>query len=266
MNGISFIIIKYKGDYFENLERNIKQYCDCTFEIIKIDNTQATYSSIAKAYNAHIERPRFDLVCFLHEDVLFKDFWGVNVLELMTEYPEIGLLGLVGAKFKSLQVTSYTNKIENRRYIRGKLANYQTINNKPFEEVVCVDGVFLLTRKSLLSKIMFDEQIITGFHGYDMDFSLQVFNSGHKVVVTEGINLIHFSGGKRDLVWLQTNQRISHKWRKQLPLASKDLQYSKARVLLLEMKTFFWLNELSTAKALLKFPWALMQWLLVKLR
>jgi GT2 family glycosyltransferase len=266
MTGISFIIIKYKGDFYENLVRNIGQSCDCPHEIVEIDNTKGVYSSIAVAYNSNVARAKFELICFLHEDVLFKHSCGWNVLKLMSDHPDIGLLGLVGAKFKSLQVTSYTNKIENRRYIRGRLANYQTIDNKPFEEVVCVDGVFLLTRKSLLSKIMFDERIITGFHGYDMDFSLQVFHAGYKVAITQGIDLIHFSTGKRDLVWLQTNQRISQKWRKLLPIASRDLKYGRAKCLMLEVKTFFWLNELSATKALLKFPVALIKWLLVKWR
>lgn len=264
MTGISFIIIKYKSDFFENLERNLALHCNCPYEIVEVDNTKGAFSSIAAAYNTNFSRAKYDLVCFLHEDVLFKSDWGLNAVNLMRDNPDIGLLGLVGAKFKSLLVTSYTNKIEARRYIRGRLANYGTIDNQPYEEVVCVDGVFLLTRKSILTEIRFDEEIIQGFHGYDMDFSLQIFNAGYKVAITHGINLIHFSSGNRDMVWLKTNHRISRKWRRVLPLASRDLNYGSRKRLLLELKTFFWLNELSLMKALIKLPFALINWMLVK--
>src|SRR5208337_2764590 len=66
---------------------------------------------------------------------------------------------------------------------------------KEIEDVVCIDGVFMFSKKEVFQKCRFDEKLLTGFHGYDMDFSLQVFFTGYRVIVDRMVVLYHASFG-----------------------------------------------------------------------
>lgn len=265
MNGISFVIIRFKDNYYEQLFENLHKTCNVPFEIIEINNKNSGFTSISTAYNSSFNLAKYEFICFLHEDVIFiNDNWGKKIISTMTKHPNIGLLGLVGSKFKSYQTTSYTNKIENGKFIVGKLSGHKLSKDKDFEEVVCIDGVFLLTRKSIVKNMSaaFDEKIIKGFHGYDLDFSLQIKNLGFYVAVTDVISIKHFSEGKRDLIWYQTNQKISKKWKKNLPCASSDLNYTSFKLNILEIKTMVWLNNSNRIKLIIKFPILLLKFFL----
>ena len=80
-----------------------------------------------------------------------------------------------------------------------------------------MDGVFLATRKDVLTEFSFDENSLTGFHGYDFDLSMQI-RQKYKIVVTHQILLEHFSAGNYNHQWLSDIIFIHQKWKKQLPI------------------------------------------------
>jgi len=92
------------------------------------------------------------------------------------------------------------------------------------DEVVCVDGVFLFTRKEIWQQCRFDEDLLTNYHGYDIDFSLQVFFEGYKVLVNNYLLIQHFSMGRLDEHFYQAQRIIQQKWKGRLPVGSRDIK------------------------------------------
>lgn len=50
-------------------------------------------------------------------------------------------------------------------------------NNVVLDEVVCIDGIFMATRKSVWHENRFDEVTFSGFHCYDLDFHFKLIEN-----------------------------------------------------------------------------------------
>jgi hypothetical protein len=70
----------------------------------------------------------------------------------------------------------------------------------------------------VFNKYQFDEKSLTGFHGYDIDYSLQVVSS-FEVCVVFDVLLHHYSEGSFDKVWLENMIQLSKKWKEKLPFS-----------------------------------------------
>jgi len=201
--------------------------------MIVIENTERNHS-LCNAYNEAIGKAKGDYLCFVHEDVLFKtQDWGKEFVNAMLANPQLGLIGLMGSRFKSAFPTGWYNPINNCTYHTGNILqggkNYTNAEFMDFspgsatlDQVVCLDGVLLFTKKEVLKIARFDDILLKGFHGYDMDFSLQVYFAGYEVAVLKSVKLLHYSSGNADTSWAEVNQLISEKWRNKLP-ASVDI-------------------------------------------
>jgi hypothetical protein len=88
--------------------------------------------------------------------------------------------------------------------------------------VVCVDGMWFCTPKKVALENLFDEQLLKGFHGYDIDYCLKV-NLKYKVVVTFNILMEHFSEGGYNQSWLDDTLRLHKKWEGSLPRSTKTI-------------------------------------------
>lgn len=256
---ISIVVLNYKPERLEAFWANVAATIGADFERVELDNQHGRYASIATAYNDGARRANCDYVAFVHDDVAFRSQgWGARAIEHMRSDPGFGLLGVIGTKFKSYQATSHTNRIQGDRFRRGSLNAWRgkehTARPVPAEEVVCVDGLFLFMPRSVFKRVAFDEGIVKGFHGYDLDISLQVHFSGLKVVVAPDIHMDHFSPGKHDMSWLETNRAISRKWSRSLPTASSDLQLRPWQLAVLELRTIIWLAGPNHLKNLVKVP------------
>jgi hypothetical protein len=75
----------------------------------------------------------------------------------------------------------------------------------------------MVTRKNIWKQCRFDENLLKGFHGYDLDFSFSARKFG-KVVVTHEILLEHFSLGSFTIDWLKDSLLINEKWLSILPI------------------------------------------------
>jgi len=185
------------------------------------------------------DQAKYPYLCFLHEDVVFiTQNWGIGLIALMTNDKSIGLIGIAGSKFKSTYPTTgwgtgpfihkfwrghYYAKInENRTHVDLD----KSLFKKDVEDVLIVDGVFLFTKREVLLSCRFDDKLLTHFHGYDTDFSLQVYFQSYRVVVDRGLELMHYSPGDIGDEFAKANRKIQKKWLKKLPVVSKDCQLS----------------------------------------
>ena len=222
---ISIIVCSANEDRLQQLKTNVAATVGLPYEFIGIDNSQAQ-QSLAAVYNYAGLKAKFDTLCFIHEDVILHTInWGRGLVQLFND-GITGLVGISGAIYKSAFPGTWstcdpslyrTNSIQ---HFAGKSKPIATnTNNRKLyaAQVAVIDGVFMATTKKIFEQYRFDEQLLKGFHGYDIDYALQVSRQ-YKVKVTYGLLLEHLSEGKLSQAWLSDSIAIHKKWKAHLPV------------------------------------------------
>ncbi len=248
---ISIIVSTYKPDLLQQLSKNIKETVGIEYEIIAVENNAKF--SICKAYNIGVNRSNYPFLCFVHEDVLFDTKnWGERLINLMQNDPTIGLIGIAGTKIRSSYPSAIGQGPGLSKFLRGNIIHWdkykdfdQSKDKKEIEDVVCVDGVFLFSKAEVFKDCSFDEQMLTHFHGYDIDFSLQVYFNSFRVIVDRGVLLTHFSNGNYSLENTISNRKVGKKWIKKLPVATADCHLNKVSLYFLDFEN--WVYYLTKA-------------------
>ena len=225
---LSIIICSVNPEQLSQIIYDITETVGIPHEIIAIDNRENP-RGIAAVYNEGTKKARYGHLCFVHEDVVFKSQdWGKKSIEILND-PAIGLLGIAGGGYKSLAPSGwYCEELENPlksfQYIiqgykfqekKDLYVNHNPLNEN-ISEVVAIDGVWFCTRKEIAEKYPFDEKLLKKFHGYDIDFSLNV-RKEYKVMVTYEVLIKHNSEGSFNKEWLDDILKIHKKWNASLP-------------------------------------------------
>lgn len=226
---ISVIICSVDPKALELVKDNIRSTIGLEHEIVAIDNL-GTGKGICEVYNEGTALASYDILCFMHEDVVIqtKD-WGRKV-KVIFEDTRIGLLGIAGSTCRSLTPSGWfppseygtdpwrLNMIQGSKYNNaGQKTDYFNPANEKLSRVSCVDGVWFCTTKNIATVVKFDSDLLKGFHGYDIDYSLGVSNS-HRVMVTFDILLHHESEGNFDINWLKEIIKVQNKYKDKLPM------------------------------------------------
>lgn len=75
---ISLIICSRTPTISEELSTNIAETIGCEYELVVIDNSKNEFS-IFSAYNEGVKRSNGDVLCFMHDDILFRTLnWGAS--------------------------------------------------------------------------------------------------------------------------------------------------------------------------------------------
>lgn len=230
---ISIIICSANQQLLIAVKQNIADTVGVPFEIIAIDNRNST-NGICEVYNRGLYQAKYDLLCFMHEDIILKTpDWGLIISQLFTNNPDIGLVGVAGSFYKPLVPSSWrgaTQKTECLHILQGSksenpdeftLFNINPYNSK-IAEVASVDGVWFCTTKTIAKKYPFDEHTFKKFHCYDIDFSIAI-GQEYKIVVTYDILLAHLSKGSFDRTWVMETLKLHKKWRHRLPILRGNL-------------------------------------------
>jgi len=216
-------------DFFKNIDSTI----GCEYELVVIDNSKNQYS-IFEAYNYGIKKSTGDFYCFMHDDIFIHTTnWGV-ILESIFKYnPELGLLGIAGAKVKSKIPSAWwdcnsankmLNIIQHFPDKRVKRLNYG-FNESNLQDAVVVDGVFMVLRK--IENLKFSESL-KGYHNYDLNISFEVIKRNFKIKVTNDILIEHFSLGNLNSEWVNSAFDLFKSYENLLPLYINDKEYSKS--------------------------------------
>jgi len=232
---ISIIICSVNPVDLQLVRKNIEKTVGVPFELIAFDN-RTTKWGICKVYNQGIHQAKYDMLCFMHEDIEIQTTnWGEKIMHIFNAHPEIGIAGVAGGGYKALAPSGwYCLEFENphisfQNIIQGYKSSdrddvhaYHNPYNESLADVVCVDGVWLCVRKSIAQRTMFDEKLLTGFHGYDIDFCLGVFGR-ERIVVTYDILMRHSSEGNFNKAWLDEILKVHKKWNAYLPLTTSKV-------------------------------------------
>lgn len=225
---ISCIICSRRPDISAELKENIASTIGCEYELIVIDNSKNEYS-IYGAYNQGVIKSNGGVICFLHEDLVFhSNSWGRQVETYFNQYPKAGLLGVAGGHYlSSLSHGWWETETQSAHLIQGfvengeyktKLENKISYKNAP-TKVCAVDGFWLCMPRTMFEQVRWDDIMFKGFHGYDVDMSLQVWNAGYEVHVFWDILIEHKSLGNANVDFRHTYECLWQKWQHLLPMA-----------------------------------------------
>jgi len=234
---ISVIICSINKDFAAQVKSNIEETIGVPWEPIIIDNAINSLP-ITKVYNLGAEKASYDILCFVHEDVLFKTKdWGAKILHYFDSDKQLGLVGVGGSKYKSKTPSGWFCGIKeldccNITHI-DKAGNVEVLFMNPQPEkilqpVVTVDGVFMCCPKDVWLITKFDEVLLTDFHLYDIDFSLRV-SEKYKSIITFEIDILHIvKGNHYGNKWLESTLLWHKHFVERLPSAVQGLVVKKA--------------------------------------
>lgn len=221
----SFIVCSISPPRAEALRRNLKQTVGVPFELIVKDN-RGSDKGICRVYNEAAAEARYDLLCFLHEDVAFRTpNWGGVIAERLRR-PECGAIGFAGSSVKSRAISGWAvaagireNYAQPDRKRGSEIMRLfrSGFNGSDFAPAVCLDGFCLFVRREVWAEVRFDETTFRGFHAYDLDFTTAVARR-YCNYVCMSVEIEHFSVGSYSRSWVRETMRYHDKWREQLPM------------------------------------------------
>ncbi len=189
---ISIIISSYIPSYYEAIEKNIAETCGVPFEIIQIKNPNLM--GICEAYNLGAKKAKYENFLFLHEDTEFSTVnWG-SILIKTLQIKGCGIVGIVGSNYVPNVPFAWWDLYENNFSHYIQYDGEKLIGDYNLDEdinVNVVDGVFMAVKRSIFQEYEFNENI-SGYHGYDLEFSINVANS-YQNIISSKIKLAHFS-------------------------------------------------------------------------
>ena len=218
---ISCILCSRTKDVSKAFKQNIAETIGAEYELIVIDNSKNKYS-IFSAYNEGVRHAKGDILCFMHEDILYKTLeWGKQVETIMQDI-SIGCLGVIGS-YMLPKNSGYWYDV--KPYMTGRVLadeNHSVDCNENGyveSEVVAVDGMWFCIQKSMFQTISFDEQTYQGFHWYDMDICMQILNIGKKISIIRTIEIIHENHNPQiNLSFIENMELFYTKWNRYLPI------------------------------------------------
>jgi hypothetical protein len=189
--------------------------------------------TIFRSYNALLDRAAelddLEALVLVHQDTELVDAdLCAKVRDALAD-PEIGVVGCVGAIGvrsiawweASVTLASFVNRYE--EHGGGDLRSFSwTWDEAPpyahTGEVETLDGFLLVLSPWTVRNVRFDEAL-AGFHGYDLDFCLQVREAGRKVV-TADLRAIHHR--PLEMIpdpepWIAAHVAVAEKWDGRMP-------------------------------------------------
>jgi len=229
---LSIVICSINPIFLQQVEKSIADTIgNIAYEILSVDNRN-TSKGISEVYNSLAEKANYEFICFLHEDVLFNtSCWGEKLVAIFSNDITIGMVGVAGSKYKSKLYSGWYTGVKEldcaniiHRFEYGDEQLFLApVNYQSAEEVVCIDGVFIVCKKNVWAAAPFNETALIGFHFYDIDFSLKAAEK-YKIIVTYDIELIHITkGGDFSNAWVETTIDYHQNINKNLPTSKIEI-------------------------------------------
>ncbi len=239
---VSIIVSTVNPERLVRFRKNIEEtICGCEYEIIAIENNVSP-RPLTAVYNEGAERAKFPYLLFMHEDAGFisRDWW--PVIEEKLSEQDCGVIGFTGSKIMFDVPSGWC--IDSRWMLMnviecGTKFKVTIDDEKAFEETVSLDGVSMFVRKEVWREVRFDTALLSGFHCYDVDFSLCVAKK-YKNYVCTCVDIYHDSPGHFDNAWMsETMKMYENKWRHFLPMTSSDISFPAAVIKKWEERAYF---------------------------
>ncbi len=193
-------------------------------EVIPFENNGEF--SLTEVYNKILEQSSNDVVVLCHDDIYFDSKnWGSKILNHFKRNSDYGILGLAGTtnipkSGRWWEDFSKVKGIVNHEHEGKKWeSKYSTSKGNQLDDVVLVDGLFIVINKKNIKK-QFNEEI-GGFHFYDVDFSFRNFIEDVKIGVMYDVRVTHKSIGQTNEQWEKNREVFAKKYEDILPVKVK---------------------------------------------
>ena len=205
----------------ENIARTIGN--GIGYEFIIWDNRKEN-RPIAQVYNNCAKQAAGNKLKNVHEDVVFlSENWG-KAIEKKLQEPDCGVIGFAGSIIKPAVYSGWSinRDCERSHYwfmSKGerKLCHHNITKDSPFQQVVTLDGLGFFVRKEVHERHPFDEKMLTGFHCYDLDYTLEISKYYKNYCCV--IDILHMSNGSYNATWVAETKKMHRlKWNEFLPL------------------------------------------------
>jgi hypothetical protein len=198
-----------------------KMFSQPNTEILMYENDGQM--SLTQVYNKGLKESVNDIVVFMHDDLILETSnMTPKIVKLFEKHFEYGIIGIAGTD--KLTSGMWWQNRENMFGVVGHIhegkrhVNHYSkgVFNDVLKDVVIVDGLFFMVRKSLLKK-EFNEQF-EGFHFYDISFCVENYLESVKVGLTTKIGVTHMSVGMTNKQWEKNKLFFEALYDKKLPL------------------------------------------------
>ena len=217
---VSVVISTRKIDstYYDHVKR---MFSHPNTEILMYENDGEM--SLTQVYNKGLKESVNDIVVFMHDDLILETSnMTPKIVKLFEKHPEYGIIGIAGTD--KLTSGMWWQNRENMFGVVGHIhegkrhVNHYSkgVFNDVLKDVVIVDGLFFIVRKSLLKK-EFNEQF-EGFHFYDISFCVENQFEGVKIGLTTKFGVTHKSVGITNKQWEKNKLLFEALFEKRLPL------------------------------------------------
>jgi hypothetical protein len=179
--------------------------------------------SLTQVYNKGLKESVNDIVVFMHDDLILETSnMTPKIVKLFEKHSEYGIIGIAGTD--KLTSGMWWQNRENMFGVVGHIhegkrhVNHYSkgVFNDVLKDVVIVDGLFFMVRKSLVKK-EFNEQF-EGFHFYDISFCVENQLEGVKIGLTTKFGVTHKSVGITNKLWEKNKLLFEALFEKRLPL------------------------------------------------
>jgi hypothetical protein len=190
-------------------------------DLIVVYNLNGKYSA-AQALNLGMAKAKTDWLVLTHQDVEYSKNWVDVVFLELQRLPKVGVAGLAGVRVSS-NTEKDVSRLNPNLYVKniGRVKNSDLVSysRNPSGEVDVIDELCVITRKSHC--LNFDEKVLTHFHFYAVDLSLQAKQRGYKNYVLSA-EAIHHSNGASSLktgkdLYLREFKKLHEKWKNIFP-------------------------------------------------
>ena len=217
---VSVVISTRKIDstYYDHVKR---MFSHPNTEILMYENDGQM--SLTQVYNKGLKESVNDIVVFMHDDLILETSnMTPKIVKLFEKHPDYGIIGIAGTD--KLTSGRWWDNRENMFGVVGHIhegkrhVNHYSkgVFNDVLKDVVIVDGLFFIVRKSLLKK-EFNEQF-EGFHFYDISFCVENQFEGVKIGLTTKFGITHKSVGMTNKQWEKNKLLFEALFEKRLPL------------------------------------------------
>ena len=209
---------KIDSNYYDHVKR---MFSHPNTEILMYENDGQM--SLTQIYNKGLKESVNDIVVFMHDDLILETSnMTPKIVKLFEKHPEYGIIGIAGTD--KLTSGMWWQNRENMFGVVGHIhegkrhVNHYSkgVFNDVLKDVVIVDGLFFIVRKSLLKK-EFNEQF-EGFHFYDISFCVENQFEGVKIGLTTKFGVTHKSVGITNKQWEKNKLLFEALFEKRLPL------------------------------------------------
>ena len=220
-NEVVSVVISTRMIDDEYLKHVEKMFSHPNTEILMYENDGEM--SLTQIYNKGLKESVNDIVVFMHDDLILETSnMTPKIVKLFEKHPDYGIIGIAGTD--KLTSGRWWDNRENMFGVVGHIhegkrhVNHYSkgVFNDVLKDVVIVDGLFFMVRKSLLKK-EFNEQF-EGFHFYDISFCVENQFEGVKIGLTTKFGVTHKSVGITNKQWEKNKLLFEALFEKQLPL------------------------------------------------